>query len=208
MKAYDDEYKVAFITNLRYLKGIARAKLYAQIVSTLGEHFESSIQQVGCGDAIALLNEIDKFMATDPQGKKANLIISFNASTFEKEGCNDLQKWIHYSNHTFNKLAALGEDQSLETRMAIFKRSLPKDIFGQFIVSIFDKPGLTWEALLALAVRYADVPLIREMLMQKSSIHSMKPSNLNPSAGIFGLEGKDREKSEETCRGLLRGACK
>ena len=92
MKAYEDEYKVACITNMTYLKGVARSKLYAHVVRTLGDYFESSITQVGCGDAIALLNEIDKFMATDPQGKKANLIISFNAATFGKEGCSDLQK--------------------------------------------------------------------------------------------------------------------
>jgi len=52
------------------------------------------------------------------------------------------------------------------------------------------------------------VPLIRDMLMQKSSLHSMKPSNINPSAGVFGVEGKDREKSSEACRGFLRGDCK
>jgi len=208
LKAYEDEYRVAFITNMAYLKGIARSKLYAHIVQTLGGYFESSIKQVGCGDATALLNEIDRFMATDPQGKKANLIISFNASTFAKEGCNDIQKWIHYNEQTFNKLNALGEVQSLETRMAVFKKSLPKEIFGQFLVAIFDKPDLTWEALLALAKSYAEVPLIRKMLMAKSSIHSMKSSNLNPSAGIFGVEGKERERSAETCRGFSKGTCR
>ena len=44
--------------------------------------------------------------------------------------------------------------------------------------------------------------------MQKSSHHSMKPSSLNPSAGIFNIESKDRERSEEACRGFLRGNCK
>ena len=122
-KTFDDEYKIAYSKNQAYLKGIARSQLFGRIVNTIGEYFQSAVHQVNCGDATALLNEIDKFMSTDPQGKKANLIISFNASSFEIEGCNDLQKWIHYSNHTFNKLTALGENQSIETIMAIFKRS-------------------------------------------------------------------------------------
>ena len=91
--------------------------------------------------------------------------------------------------------------------MAIFKKSLPKEIFGQFIVAIFDKPDITWDALLALATTYAAVPLTRDMLMQKSSLHSMKPSNLNPSAGIFGVEVSFSQKmiSNSMCPALFSG---
>ena len=132
LKVYDDEFALAYATNMIYLKGMARSKLYTHVVQTLGGYFESSVRQVDCGDAAALLNEIDRFMATDPHGKKANLIISFNAASFEKEGCNDIHKWIHYNEQTFDKLSALGETQSLESRMTVFKKTLPKTFLVNF----------------------------------------------------------------------------
>ena len=200
LKIYDDAYDEAYAINMQYLKGIARSNVYTFIIQTLGNYFYSSIGQVNCGDAAALLNEVDRFMATDPQGKKANLIVSFNSASFEKEGCNDIHKWIHFNVQTYNKLVALGETQTEETRMAIFKKTLPDAIFGQLLVSLYIIPNITWDILIEHVTTYSNVHSIKAMLTQKSSIHSMKSSHLNPSAGVFGVEGKEKERSVEACR--------
>jgi len=109
---YKLAYKNEYDKFMKFLKDEKRRIIYHALKASLGDHYLSAAKVAIFANAASLLEEVNKFMPTETEARKATLISKFWAATFESEGENDIAVWINYISTSVHDLGKLGENIS------------------------------------------------------------------------------------------------
>ena len=199
------DYKLAYKNEygkfMQFLKDEQRRSIYHALKASLGEHYSSAAKVAIFGNAASLLEEVNKFMPTDSEARKATLIAKFWAATFETEGENDIAVWINYISTSVHDLEQLGESISDASKVTRLQTPLPLAIFREYKIANSAK-GLAYKDAEENLRVHAQIAEVAHQLKQLSTTRRHRAEG-----SVYGAAAQHRDAQPGACFDFANGVC-
>jgi hypothetical protein len=198
---YKLAYKNEYDKFMKFLKDEKRRIIYHALKASLGDHYLSAAKVAIFANAASLLEEVNKFMPTETEARKATLISKFWAATFESEGENDIAVWINYISTSVHDLGKLGENISDASKVSRLQSSLPLGIFREYKIANSAK-GLSYADAEEHLRAHAQIAEVAAQLKQLSSTRRHRAEG-----SVFGAAAQRRDMQQAACFDFANGVC-
>ena len=198
---YKLAYKNEYDKFMKFLKDEKRRTIYHALKASLGDHYLSAAKVAIFANAASLLEEVNKFMPTETEARKATLISKFWAATFESEGENDIAVWINYISTSVHDLGKLGETISDASKVSRLQSSLPLGIFREYKIANSAK-GLSYADAEEHLRTHAQIAKVAAQLKQLSSTRRHRAEG-----SVFGAAAQRRDVQPGACYDFANGVC-